>query len=101
MVLGQDAMNLNSPNLVEGREFDFLNLANGGADAGIAIDFAANPPHLYVADTYNNRILGYNDLRNIGVGMKADLVIGQPDFQQTLANYPTNNAIMTNSSGLF
>lgn len=101
MVLGQDAMNLNSPNLVEGREFDFDNVTTGGADTGIAVDFTANPPHLYVADTYNNRILGYNDLRNIGAGVKADLVIGQPDFQQTLTNYPANNANTPNSSGLF
>ncbi|MGA2716047.1 MAG: hypothetical protein ABSG41_23350 [Bryobacteraceae bacterium] len=100
MVLGQDAMNLNSPNLVEGREFDFTGLATRGVDAGLAVDFNANPPHLYVADTYNNRILGYNDLRNIAAGAKADLVIGQPDFQQTLANYPTNNLNTTNSSGL-
>ena len=38
MVLGQDAMNLNSPNLVEGREFDFVNVGAGGTDAGIAVD---------------------------------------------------------------
>jgi len=100
-VLGQDAMNLNSPNLVEGREFDFVNLLVGGADTGLAVDLNSNPPHLYVADTYNNRVLGYNDLRNIGAGAKADLVIGQPDFQQTLINFPTNNSNTTNSSGLF
>lgn len=29
MVLGQDAMNLNAPNLVEGREFDFNNISAG------------------------------------------------------------------------
>ncbi len=100
MVLGQDAMNLSAPNLVEGREFDFGN-SSGGADAGLAVDLNSNPPHLYVADTYNNRILAYNDLRNIGAGVKADLVIGQPDFQQVLVNYPGNNPNITNSSGLF
>lgn len=99
MVLGQDAMTLNAPNLVEGREFDFQSAA-GGADAGVAVDLNSNPPHLYVADTYNNRILGYNDLRDISAGAKADLVIGQPDFQQVLVNYPNNNANMTNASGL-
>lgn len=101
MVLGQDAMNLAAPNLVEGREFDFQNVATGGSDAGIVIDLNSNPPHLYVADTYNNRILGYNDLRNIAAGAKADLVIGQPDFQQTLINYPSNSLNTTNASGLF
>ncbi len=99
-VLGQDAMNLNSPNLVEGREFDFQSLTNGSVDAGIAIDMTSSPPHLYVADTYNNRILGYSDVRKIATGAKADIVIGQPDFQRTLINYPSNDPNAPNSSGL-
>lgn len=100
-VLGQDLMTLNAPNLVEGREFDFGNGSTGSYDAGLAVDLNSNPPHIYVADTYNNRILGYNDLRNLKAGAKADLVIGQPDFQQVLVNYPNNKASITNSSGLF
>ncbi len=100
-VLGQDAMNLNAPNLVEGREYDFVSSSGTSADAGIAVDLNANPPHLYVADPYNNRILGYKDLRNIMPGAKADLVIGQPDFQQVLINYPSNNANTPNASGLY
>ena len=100
-VLGQDAMNLNAPNLVEGREFNFQNPNTGAPDAGIAVDLTSSTPHLYVADPYNNRILGYNDLRNIQPGAKADLVIGQPDFQQTLINYPGNNANGPNASGLY
>jgi uncharacterized protein (TIGR03437 family) len=97
-VLGQDLMTLNAPNLVEGREFDFG--TGNNLDAGIAIDLNSTPPHLYVADTYNNRILGFNDLRTVLPGAKADLVIGQPDFQQVLVNYPTNNPNQTNASGL-
>jgi uncharacterized protein (TIGR03437 family) len=95
-VLGQDGLNLNAPNLVEGRE---LNLSGG--DAGVAIDLAANPPHLYVADPGNNRVLCYYDSRNINAGVKADLVLGQPDFQQTQVNYPSNTPTTPNSSGLF
>jgi len=100
MVLGQDLMTLNAPNLVEGREFDF-GTAGSGFDAGVAVDQTSGTPHLYVADTYNNRILGFNDLRTVQPGAKADLVIGQPDFQQVLVNYPSNNAIQPNASGLF
>jgi uncharacterized protein (TIGR03437 family) len=96
-VLGQDALNLNTANLIEGREFNFTSTG----DAGLAADLNANPPHLYVADPSNNRILGYNDLRNIQPGAKADLVIGQPDFQQSQVNYPSNNANTPNQSGLF
>jgi uncharacterized protein (TIGR03437 family) len=100
MVLGQDLLTLNAPNLVEGREFD---LGNGsvGFDSGLAVDLHSNPPHLYVADTYNNRILGFNNLITVQSGQKADLVIGQPDFQQVLENYPTNNPSQPNAAGLF
>ena len=100
MVLGQDLMTLNAPNLVEGREFNFGGGATG-FDTGVAVDLTAAAPHLYVADTYNNRILGFNDLRTVQSGAKADIVIGQPDFQQVLVNYPTNDATQPNASGLF
>jgi sugar lactone lactonase YvrE len=99
-VLGQDLMTLNAPNLVEGREFNF-GTSGTGSDAGLAVDLSSNPPHVYVADTHNNRILGYNDLRNLKAGAKADLVIGQPDFQQVLVNYPANDAGKPNAAGLF
>jgi uncharacterized protein (TIGR03437 family) len=100
-VLGQDAMDLNAPNLIEGREFDFTSLAGGASDAGIAVDLNSNPPHLYVSDTYNNRILGYKDIRTVATGGKADIVIGQPDFQHNLANYPANDPNAPNASGLY
>jgi len=98
-VLGQDGMTFNAPNLVEGREFDFTN-GTSAAEAGLAIDLNSTPPHLYVADTYNNRILGFNDLRNLQPGQKADIVIGQPDFQHTALNYPSNDPNRPNASGL-
>lgn len=97
-VLGQDALTLNAVNLIEGREFDFV--GSTSIDAGIAVDLNSNPPHLYVADTYNNRILGYKDLRNLQPGAKADLVIGQPDFQHQWVNYPTNNPNTPNQASL-
>ncbi|MCU1327495.1 MAG: hypothetical protein JWN34_2865 [Bryobacterales bacterium] len=96
-VLGQDGLDLNGPNLIEGREFNF----SSGGDAGLAVDLTANPPRLYVADTYNNRILGFKDLRNIPFGAKADIVIGQPDFQRLTVNYPSNDSARPNQSGLF
>src|SRR5262249_9374159 len=74
-VLGQDQFNFMSPNLVEGREFQFSSVDTNGThvDGGIVIDQTSDPPHLYVADTYNNRILGFNDARTIKPGAKADL----------------------------
>jgi len=99
-VLGQDGFTFSAANLIEGREFDFASLATGSIDAGVAVDLNSNPPHLYVADTYNNRILGYNDLRNLQPGVKADIVIGQPSFQENRVNYPSNSATLPNQSGL-
>ncbi|HVW07402.1 MAG TPA: hypothetical protein VHC90_02410 [Bryobacteraceae bacterium] len=89
-ILGQVQADVNSPNLVEGREVDFSRQNN--ADAGVAIDSTSDVPHLYIADTYNNRILGYYDLRNLQAGQHADIVIGQPDFLHTIANYPDGNS---------
>lgn len=101
-VLGQDALNLNAPNLVEGREFRFTsNNGTGAAEAGIVADLTSNPPHLYVADTGNNRILGFRDLRTVKPGDRADIVIGQPDFGHVEANYPTNDTTQPNQNGLF
>lgn len=101
-VLGQDAMNFNTVNLIEGREFRFTTSASGnsGADAGIAVDLNSTPPHLYISDPYNNRVLAYNDARAVRPGSKADLVIGQPDFQHSESNYPSNNPLAPNQSGL-
>ncbi|MES1261092.1 MAG: hypothetical protein ABUS49_05080, partial [Acidobacteriota bacterium] len=99
-VLGQDSLSLNAPNLIEGREFDFTSISSSASDAGLAVDLSASPPHLYVADTYNNRILGYKDLRNLQPGVRADIVIGQADFQHAQINYPSNDANRPNQSGL-
>jgi hypothetical protein len=97
-VLGQDQLYLNAPNLLEGREFRFQ---GAGFAAGMVLDNSSNPPHLYVADPYNNRVLGFNDIRTVNFGAKADLVIGQPDFQRSLINYPTNNPSTPNGHGLY
>ncbi len=108
-VLGQAGFNFNSPNLIEGREFFFAagfsagpNIGGDLSDgAGIVIDNASNPPRLYIADTFNNRVLGFRDARTAKSGDKADLVIGQPDFQRSLINYPSNDADKMSDQGLF
>src|SRR5574340_94304 len=92
-VAGQDNVALNSPNLIEGREFQFTVLGSRGAasDAGLAVDSTTDVPRLYVADTYNNRVLGFKDARRVRPGDKADIVIGQPDMSRGLCNYPDND----------
>ena len=46
---------------------------------GIAVDNSgAAPNHLYVADTSNNRVLGWHDAASFANGSAPNLVIGQP-----------------------
>jgi uncharacterized protein (TIGR03437 family) len=85
-VVGQLDFPYDATNLIEGKEFSF------GASTAI-LDQSSFPPHLYVADSLNNRILGFKDFSKIGIGLfQADLVIGQPDFYRNQINYPTNSA---------
>lgn len=102
-VLGQDKLDTNAPNLIEGREFRFtLETSQGtAADAGLAIDLKSDPPHLYVADPFNNRVLGFRDIRKLRPGDKADLVIGQVDFTYSLINSPSGDPNRPNDTGLF
>jgi uncharacterized protein (TIGR03437 family) len=86
-VLGQTRLTAGAVNYIEGREFNFT----GGGDAGIAIDNSSGTPHLYVADPGNHRVLGFNDLRTVTAGTKADIVIGQPDLLTAVCNYPTGD----------
>src|SRR5947209_378637 len=48
------------PNLVEGRELN--------SPEGIALDTTSSPVHLYVADTFNNRVLGWKDATQFANG---------------------------------
>jgi uncharacterized protein (TIGR03437 family) len=93
-VLGQSNFPYNSPNYIEGKEVFFgpnVFINNGSAvtlwDAGIVVDSASSPPHLYISDPGNNRVLGFADARSVQAGAVADLVIGQPDLGTAVCNY--------------
>lgn len=98
-VLGQDDFIGSTRNLIEGREFNFQ--GNGTYDGAIVVDWNADPPALYVADTYNHRVLGFRDVRRIKPGDKADLVIGQPDLRRALINYPANDPEQPSAQSLY
>ena len=99
-VIGQLDFPYVAPNLVEGKEFNLAGSTSSASGSAI-LDYSATPPHLYVADTLNNRILGYNDFTHMKNGQAADIVIGQPDLFRTLINYPTNSQTMPNQQGLY
>ena len=63
----------NQPNLVEGRELS--------GPYGVAVDLSSGA--VFVADTGNNRVLGWSSLANLRNGMAADIVLGQRDRYST------------------
>lgn len=72
-----------APNLVIGQELY--------SPSGIAFDNSVSPPHVYVVDTGNNRVLGWSNANNVTQGNMADMVLGQQpqpsgnlDFTATL-----------------
>ncbi len=91
-VLGQAGFTQNAPNRVDGREVSTANslAVKGGsitASGGIVVDARASPPHVYIADTPNNRVLAWRNLNSLREGSRADIVLGQPDLETTLSNY--------------
>jgi uncharacterized protein (TIGR03437 family) len=98
-VIGQLRRNfsMDAPNLVEGREFNFTGDGSGVANGNAVLDGTT----LYVADTYNNRVLVFRDVQRKGPGAVADQVIGQPDFNRTVINYPSGDPDSPSSEGLF
>jgi sugar lactone lactonase YvrE len=73
----------NAPNYVDSIGTDL--------PGGLAIDKSSTPPHrhLYVADTANNRVLGWDDVSSFTTAKPADLALGQPDF----LSYRCNNGV--------
>ncbi len=103
-VIGQVDFSYFGVNLVEGREIFVYAGSNNGfpvGGSGVVIDRNSNPPRLYLADSLNNRVLGFADARNVKPGDKADLVIGQTDFFRTVVNSPTADRLLPTDSGLF
>jgi len=99
-VLGQDRFNTNSINLIEGKEFFFHSVTANSADAAVAMDSTGDTPHLYVSDPYNNRVLGFRDVRKLVPGSAADIVIGQPDLATAVCNYPAGDINQPTQSSL-
>jgi uncharacterized protein (TIGR03437 family) len=104
VVVGQIDYIYNAPNLIVGQEVYFSGGLPSGSASGMVVDKNSSPPHLYIADPGNNRILCFNDVRKVGQGPNAtyaDLVIGQPDLKTSEINYPSGNALTPSAQGLF
>jgi uncharacterized protein (TIGR03437 family) len=99
-VVGQLDFPYTAPNLIEGKEF-YTAGSSSSASGSAILDFSSTPPHLYVADTYNNRILGFNNFNSVKNGQAADIVIGQPDLFHSVINFPSNLAGTPTQQGLY
>lgn len=95
-VIGQLDFPYSGKNLVDGKGYAFP----GGYPAGAILDNSVSPARLYVADTLNNRVLGYSNFNNAKNGLPPDIVIGQPDMYRNAINYPSGNAATPNATGL-
>lgn len=73
--LGQPDLRQNGVNRVQGWELH--------SPFGIALDGRDGTVHLYVADTANNRILAWQDVRAYQIGDAPGLVLGQPSPQHS------------------
>ena len=73
--LGQPDLRQNAVNMVGAAALH--------APQGVAVDGAG---HLYVADTLNHRVLGWESVASFQNGAPATLVLGQQNFQQTVPN---------------
>lgn len=109
-VIGQTGFEFRAPNFIEGREFgnsfiDFQVSATSAIRIPVGphtvIDYTSSPPRLYVADTANNRVLGFADARRVSAGTKADIVIGQVDSFRNLINSPGNSDQTPTDTGLY
>jgi sugar lactone lactonase YvrE len=75
---------------------NFVDAIGENSPGGIAVDATSQPPHrhLYVADTVNNRVLGWRDVTAFSA-QPADIVLGQPD----LFSYKCNNGAAADDVG--
>lgn len=102
VLIGQLDYIYSAPNLIVGSEV-FLSSALGAA-SGIVVDNSSTPPHLYVADPGNNRVLGFKSALSVGAGSTlpvADIIIGQPDAKTSQINFPSGAAGQPTQMGLY
>jgi len=105
-VVGQTNFTQSGPNLVEGKEFYFLDGFTNDRSAASSLGtlggtcVAVDGDRLYVADSQNNRVLGFSDVRRIKPLDSANLVIGQADLTGSIPNAPGGDAANTSERGL-
>jgi uncharacterized protein (TIGR03437 family) len=75
-VLGQLDLRQNGLNGVDGSELT--------SPSAVALDARGGELHLYVADSGNNRVLGWRNVNDYQAGAKADMALGQANLLATV-----------------
>ena len=67
---------------------NFVDAIGANSPGGIAVDAVSQAPmrHVYVADTVNNRVLGWKDVSKFVAAEPADIVFGQGDLFSNKCN---------------
>ncbi|MFC1587731.1 CFI-box-CTERM domain-containing protein [Planctomycetota bacterium] len=84
LVLGQPTL--------EGYRNNKVSASSTNGPMAVTVDSSVFPNRLYIADSYNHRVLGFNDLSKLNSGEAADIVFGQSTFDGYMPNYPIRNA---------
>ncbi|HEY2104173.1 MAG TPA: NHL repeat-containing protein [Candidatus Binataceae bacterium] len=78
---------LGQPDLIKDRP-DWVDQIGLNQPQAVAIDTSVTPNRVYVADSSDNRVLGWNNAASFKSGAPANIVIGQPDFSSYLCPAP-------------
>jgi sugar lactone lactonase YvrE len=92
-VLGQPDFTHGAPNTLSAGSLNFPGNHGSGA---VAVDVVNN--HVYVADTGNNRVLGWESISALTTGKFPDIVIGQVDFESSVAG--TSSTTLSSPNGI-
>ena len=92
-ILGQPVFTHGAPNTLSAGSLNFPGNHSSGA---VAVDVVNN--HVYVADTGNNRVLGWETISALTTGKFADIVIGQVDFESSVAG--TSSTTLSSPNGV-
>src|SRR5580698_5958771 len=79
-VLGQAVFTLNTANFVDGAGFNFSDgsIGNTTEADGVAVDTSSTPNHLYIVDSLNSRVLGWNNAESFANGQANDSALFHP-----------------------
>lgn len=99
-VAGQLDFFHSAADLIDGRGFN-LGYYDGYA-VDMTIDASVTPNRVYVADRFNNRVLGWQDAAAFASHVAADIVIGQANFTATSCNRngPADAATLCSPAGV-